>query len=118
MAKTDNFELCQQYVKTYLENIKKQLDQCELELRNQLQLCPIKILSIDHMNHCLQEYVTSQRKYLLMRNKQQLIQFKNNIQQTDLSIQNIPISLTLNHNQVNIGIYFYKLDNLCFIYVF
>ena len=57
MAKTDNFQLCQQFVKNYLETLKKQLHECELELGKQLQLCPIRILSVDHINRCLKDYV-------------------------------------------------------------
>lgn len=101
MAQTDNFALCQQYVTTYLETMKNQLAQCELELEKQLQLCPIRILSIDHINRCLKEYVHRQRKYLLIRNEQRLNKFKDRIQTNNVFIQNSSIVSTLNHHQVN-----------------
>ena len=106
MAGTDHFASCRQYVITYLETTKNQLDRCDLELNKQLQLCPIRILSIDHINRCLTEYVHSQRKYLLVRNQRRLHKFKDQIQASNVLVENSSIVSTLKHHQVNRHIYF------------
>jgi hypothetical protein len=84
MAKTKDVELCQQYLRNYLENIKKQLNQCQITLFEQSQSCPITELTLDQIDRCLKEFVDCQRKYLSIRNTKQLIDFKNDMYEKDL----------------------------------
>ncbi|CAF1153815.1 unnamed protein product [Rotaria sordida] len=98
-AKTDDFQLCHEYLKNYIEIIKEQLNQCEIKLLEQSQRYSITKFSIDQMDHCLKEYVDCQRKYLAMRNKQQLVKFKNNIQEKDLSKAASSTDITTTNNQ-------------------
>ncbi len=84
MAKTKDIELGQQYLRNYLEDIKKQLNQCQRILVEQCQSCPITELTLDQIDHCLKEFVDCQRKYLSIRNTKQLIDFKNNLYEKDL----------------------------------
>jgi len=102
MAKTDDFQLCHEYLKNYMENIKKQLNQCEIKLLEQSQRYPITEFSIDKIDHCLKEYVDCQRKYLTVRNKQQLVKFKDTVQEKDLSKATSSTGTTTN-NQVRIN---------------
>ena len=39
------------------ENVKKQIDQYQVELTRQSKLCPITSLSLVHMDRCLKEFV-------------------------------------------------------------
>ncbi|CAF1391345.1 unnamed protein product, partial [Rotaria sp. Silwood1] len=73
-------------------------------IKQQSQLCPIATISFDQINSCLKEYVHSERKYLTMRNKQQLIKFKDQIHENVL-FKIIPLS-TMNTNQIKIETYF------------
>jgi len=101
MAKTNKSELCQKYLVNYLEKIKKQLNQCETELTNQSQSYPtITTLSLNQLDPCLQEYVDCQRKYLYIRNKDQLIKFKDHIHQKDLFKAITTTTTPLTNNQV------------------
>ncbi|CAF3776931.1 unnamed protein product, partial [Rotaria socialis] len=82
MAKTNDFDLCKQYVMNYIENNKKQLNHCQLELakqEQQFQTCPIQGLSFELMEQRLQELVDRERKYLSKRNNDKLIKFKDDI---------------------------------------
>ena len=103
MAKTDDLEIGHQYLRNYLENMKKQLNQCEIKLIEQSQRYPIIKFSIEQIDHCLQGYVDCQRKYLTIRNKQQLVKFNDNIHEKDL-FQIILSSRTTN-NQVRINLF-------------
>jgi Fic family protein len=99
MVKTDDFQLCHEYLKDYIETIKKQLNQCEIKIMEQSQRFSITKLSIDQVDHCLKEYVDCQRKYLTMRNTQQLVKFKDTTQKKDLS-KAISSTDTITNNQV------------------
>ncbi len=41
MAKTNDFELCQQYLINYIEDIKQQINYYERKLIEQTEVCPI-----------------------------------------------------------------------------
>jgi hypothetical protein len=84
MANTNDFELCQQYLMNYMETIKTQLNQYQIELNKQQQSCSIKDLRIDQIDICLHKFVNCQRKYLTIRNNSDLTKFKDNISANDL----------------------------------
>ena len=87
MAKTDQLQICKQYVVTQLDNIKQQLDQCNSELTTQAQtslsssssLMSILLPSQEILDRCLKEYVSLQQNYLFRRMDQQLIKYKDEI---------------------------------------
>ncbi|CAF4406564.1 unnamed protein product, partial [Rotaria magnacalcarata] len=82
MAKTNDFDLCKQYVTNYIENNKKQLNHCQFELtkqEQQFQTCSIKELSFEQMEQRLKELVDRERKYLSKRNNNKLTKFKDDI---------------------------------------
>ena len=107
MVQTDNFQLCHQYLTDYIENMKKQLNQYEIKLREQSQRYPITKFSFDQIDTCLKDYVNCQRKYLTIRNKQQLIKFQDNVIQREDSLKTIPSCsrTTTSSNQVCINIF-------------
>ncbi|CAM2730344.1 unnamed protein product, partial [Rotaria socialis] len=82
MAKTNDFDLCEQYVMNYIENNKKQLNHCQSELtkqEEQFQTCPMIELSFEQIEQRLKELVDRERKYLSKRNNDKLIKFKDDI---------------------------------------
>jgi len=84
MVKMNNSELYQQYIINYLNDIEQEMNRCEIELGKQYQICPITILSLDQIDHCLKEFIGCQRKYLSTRNNNQVTKFKNDIDQKEL----------------------------------
>ena len=76
MVQTTDFDLCQQYLAGYVENLQKQLNVCQLELMKQSQSCPITHVTLDQIDHGLKEFVDTQRKYLCSRNDRQLAKWK------------------------------------------
>ena len=103
MAKTNDFDLCKQYVMNYIENNKKQLNYCQLELTKQeqkFQTCPIKELSFEQMEQRLKELVDRERKYLSKRNNDKLIKFKDDISGKKL-LPTISTTSLMNNQQVN-----------------
>ena len=84
MAQTNDFQLCQQYLLNYIENIKQQMEQYQIELTKQSESYPITSISLIQIDHCLKEFVNCQRKYLSIRNNNQLIKFKDHIQEKEL----------------------------------
>ncbi|CAF1272421.1 unnamed protein product [Didymodactylos carnosus] len=100
MANTNDFQLCKEYLINYLQNIKTQLGQYQIELTKHFQSCPvIPKLSFDQIQHCRKELVDRERKYLSMRNNGQLIKFKDNIDETNLF--NSICTSSLIHDQQN-----------------
>ncbi|CAF4578462.1 unnamed protein product, partial [Rotaria magnacalcarata] len=87
MTKTNDFNLCKQYAMNYIENNKKQLNHCQLELtkqEQQFQTCPFKELSFEHIESRLEELVGRERKYLSKRNNEKLLKFKEDISEKQL----------------------------------
>ncbi|CAF4172536.1 unnamed protein product [Rotaria sordida] len=85
MAKTNDFDLCKEYLMNYIQNIKKQLNQCQSELaKQQTQTSPILELSFEQIEHRLKELVNRERKYLSKRNNKQLIKFKDDFYEKEL----------------------------------
>jgi hypothetical protein len=84
LAKTNDLELCQQYLTHYIEDMKKQIDQYELKLTKQSALCPIKFISLDQIDYCLKEFVDCQRNYLTIRNNNQLAKFQEKNEEKEL----------------------------------
>ena len=73
-----DFDFCQQYLDGYIENLKKQLNECQLELMKQSESYAITHVTLNQIDHGLKEFVDTQRKYLSSRNDQQLVKFKEN----------------------------------------
>ena len=71
-----DFDSCQQYLTGYVENLKKQLNECQLELMKQSESCSITHVTLDQIDHGLKEFVDTQRKYLCGRNDGQLAKLK------------------------------------------
>lgn len=67
-----------------MQDIKKQLNHCQMQLIKQAEAYPITGLSFDQVDRCLKEFVHCQRKYLSRRNNEQLVQFKDDIHEKDL----------------------------------
>ncbi len=76
-----------------------QLNQCQMNLTKQSQPCPITRLSFDQIECGLKELVDRERKYLSMRNNEQLIKFKDGIYEKNLFKTMSTCSL-INHQQV------------------
>ncbi|CAF1382181.1 unnamed protein product, partial [Rotaria magnacalcarata] len=75
MAKTNDFQICQQYLDNYINTIRKEIDTCHIQLNNQAQSYPMTTLSLDQLDHYLKAFVDCQQKYLSMRNNKQLQKF-------------------------------------------
>ncbi|CAF4964543.1 unnamed protein product, partial [Rotaria socialis] len=98
IAKTNDFENCHQYLLNHINDLKINLDQYQMELDRQSQPCPITTLSLDQIDHCLNEFVICQRKYLLMKNNNQLLKFKDNFHDKDLLKTVSTFRLTIDRN--------------------
>ena len=96
MAKTQDAQLCRQYLVNYVENIKKQIQQCQIELAKQSETYSITVVSLIQLDQCLKDYVDCQRKYLRGRSKHQLIKFKESLSERD-SFKLI-LNLTTDHH--------------------
>ncbi|CAF4359000.1 unnamed protein product, partial [Adineta steineri] len=64
LAKTNQHELCQDFVSNRLTEFNQQFDQCTTELLTQSQSCPSKLLPIDELDKKLKEFVSLEQKYL------------------------------------------------------
>lgn len=80
MAKTNDLQLCQQYLMNYIETIQQELVYIERKLTEQVQLCPITATSWDGIDDQLEEFVERDRKYLVTRNNHQLKRWQDNLQ--------------------------------------
>lgn len=113
MAKSNDFSICHQFLMNCIINLKKEIDQCQMKLNKQSQLCPIENLSLDQIDHYLNEFVDCQRKYLSIRNNHRLFKFKDNTNTKSLteSISNYHFTTS----QVSINILFF--DSSTFTYI-
>ncbi|CAF1421818.1 unnamed protein product, partial [Rotaria magnacalcarata] len=84
MTKTNDFQLCRQYLDNHINTIKKEIDICLIQLNNQNQSYPLTKLSLDQLDHYLKEFVDCQRKYLSTRNNKQLQKFIDNFHENEL----------------------------------
>ncbi|CAF3424348.1 unnamed protein product, partial [Rotaria socialis] len=84
MTKTNDFQLCRQYLDNHINTIKKEIETCLIQLNNQIQSYPLTTLSLDQLDHYLKEFVDCQRKYLSMRNNKQLQKFIDNFHENEL----------------------------------
>ncbi|CAF1515433.1 unnamed protein product [Rotaria magnacalcarata] len=85
IAKTDQFNLCENYIMTQLSMIDDQLDQCNNELDKQAQsTIPILLPSLENMDKDLTSYVSLHQNYLAKRIDQQIIRYKNEIHDQQL----------------------------------
>ena len=84
MAKTNDFQLCENYLRQYLDHLQKQLRECQEELRIQAAICPIKELSLDQIDRALKDLATQQRNYVSKRNNGQQETFQQRIRHRTL----------------------------------
>ncbi|CAF4745423.1 unnamed protein product, partial [Rotaria sp. Silwood2] len=86
IAKTDQANLCENYIMTQLALIDDQLEQCNMELSRQAQSLHTSILlpSLDIIDKELKNYVCIQQNYLVKRMDDRLIQCKNEIHDQQL----------------------------------
>ena len=84
MAKTNDFQICQQYLDNYINTMKKEIDTCHNQLNNQAQSYPLTALSLDQLDYYLKKFVDGQRKYLLVRNNRQLQRFTDDFHEKQL----------------------------------
>lgn len=113
-----DFELCKKYLIDYIENMKKQINQCQFEITKYSQTCPIKELSFNLIQQRLKELVDRERKYLSKRNNEQLIKFKNDIHEKNL-LKTISTYLPKTTNgQVNINRSVFFFDQIIFYFLF
>jgi hypothetical protein len=103
MANTNDFQRCKEYLMGYIQNIEKQLNQCRMELTNHFQSCsiPNAILSFDKIQQCLKQMVDHERKYLSMRNNDELFKFKEDIHEKNL-FKTISTSSLINNQYVSL----------------
>jgi hypothetical protein len=85
MAKTDEHELCQQFVTTHLSTITLQSEQCTNELNIQFQSCPTTLLPLrTTLDQNLKEFVQIQQKHLSNKMNFQLTRYKDMIHEKEL----------------------------------
>ena len=84
MTKTNDFQICQQYLDNYINTMKKEIDTCHIQLNNQAQSYPLTTLSLDRLDHYLKGFVECQQKYLSLRNHRQLQKFTDNFHEKQL----------------------------------
>jgi oligoribonuclease (3'-5' exoribonuclease) len=84
MAKTNDFELCEQYLISYIEDMNKQMNEYQIKLAKQSELYPIIPISFEQIDHCLHEFIDCQRNYLSTRNNNQSIKFTDDITENKL----------------------------------
>lgn len=96
MAKTNDFEFVQQYLRHYMKHLTEELDQYTIKLNQQLQQCPITLRSLHGLDDSLKQLVYQQRCYLLKRNEKQVKKFQYAIEGNELSNRMFTFSSTLN----------------------
>ena len=84
MAKTNDFQICRQYLDNHINTIKKEIDTCHNQLNNQAQSYPLTALSLDQLDYYLKKFVDGQRKYLLVRNNKQIQRFTDDFHEKQL----------------------------------
>lgn len=99
MAKTNDFELCRQFLISYIETMKQQLDDYVKQLTEQITTCSMTDLSFEELDQILKQFVDRQRNYLSRRNNETLNRFKQNIQN--------------NHIFQSISTYYPTIDQVC-----
>ncbi|CAF4964931.1 unnamed protein product [Rotaria sp. Silwood1] len=99
MARSNDFEVCHQYLANYITDLKKEMDQCQTELIKQSQLCPFVTLSLAQIDQSLNEFVDCQRNYLSKKNNRQLSKFKDNFHEKELFENVTKYYLTFDHNE-------------------
>jgi hypothetical protein len=101
MARSDDFQQCHHHLRQHIETVQKRIVSCEQQLRDQEQAYPIQTLPLHRVDHCLKAYVDCQRKYLKMRNNDQLAKFKETSKEKELT----PTVLTSHLTTEQVGQY-------------
>ncbi|CAF1497015.1 unnamed protein product, partial [Rotaria magnacalcarata] len=95
MAKTNEPDLCKQYVVEYLNEIKIHLDLCRIKLNTQAQSWISTLPSLEILDDNLKQYVRLQNKHLSTIIDKQLARYKNVLEEKKL-LQQISFYLTPN----------------------
>ena len=86
MAKTNEPQVCQQFVKDYLTDIQNQLNRCDATLTKQSSSCP-KTQSIVKLDHRLKDFVCLQQQRFSDKIGYQLARFKQAISEKQLECE-------------------------------
>jgi hypothetical protein len=87
----------------YIKKYKKQLLQRRMQSPKHSHSCPIPnaTLTFDKTQQCRKQMVDRERKYLLMRNNDELFKFKEDIHENNL-IETISTSSLINNQHVSL----------------
>jgi len=83
-AKTNEHQICQEFVEHYLHDIICQLNACNAELMKLPQSCPSTFIPLESLDSSLKEFIYLQRKYLSKRTNDQLTKFKDLLHEKEL----------------------------------
>ena len=83
-AKTNEHQLCQQFVEKRLREIQLQFDQCTYELIQHSETCPSTLLPLVTLDSRLKEFIQLQQQYLSNKFKNKLLRFKDHIHEKEL----------------------------------
>ncbi|CAM4987477.1 unnamed protein product [Rotaria socialis] len=95
MAKTNEPDLCKQYIVEYLNEIKIHLDLCRIKLNTQAQSWISTLPSLEILDDNLKQYVRLQNKHLSTTIDKQLARYKNVLEEKKV-LQQISFYLTPN----------------------
>ncbi|CAF1434474.1 unnamed protein product [Adineta steineri] len=99
LSKTNDYELCFQYLTNYIGQLNEQINQYETELATQLSSYSMIPISVNQVDTCLKEYVNHQRQYLVTKNFNQLAKLQHEIQANKLYETIMTSYPNLNQNQ-------------------
>ncbi|CAF1379607.1 unnamed protein product [Adineta steineri] len=99
LSKTDDYQLCFQYLTNYIGHLNEQTNQYETELTTQLSSYSMIPISINQVHTCLKEYVNHQRQYLVTKNSNQLAKLQDEILANKLYEMIMASYSNLNTNQ-------------------
>ncbi|CAF1383180.1 unnamed protein product [Adineta steineri] len=99
LSKTDDYELCFQYLTNYIGQLNEQINQYETELTTQFGSYSMIPISVNQVDTCLKEYVNHQRQYLVTKNSNQLAKLQDEIHANKLYETIMTSYPNLNTNQ-------------------
>jgi hypothetical protein len=93
LAKSNEHELCKQFVINHLTTMQLQFDQYTTDLITQTQTCPSTLLPMmEILDANLKEFVQLQQKYLVKKRNAQLVRYKDMIYEKEFFLQNLSSS--------------------------
>jgi hypothetical protein len=103
LAKTNDYQLCQEFVVNYVHELNRQFHECILASIKQSQSCPSTLLPLETLDERLTEFVCLQRNYLFAKKKDQLKRFQDLIRERELfqSLMNHDVIVSQVYKQSN-----------------